>query len=140
MRSFFDPTLIERHGAAFIRDDEIDRALARLIPKVRITKGRYTWPARADVADSLTWMLPESVSSYGPSVDKLYYYLILTTGIAFSIVVTAVLYMCVRYRHKEGRKAYYTQLALKSARSRRLARRFTDEAEAAEAELAGGAA
>ena len=67
-----------------------------------------TWPARADVADSLRWMLPESVSSYGPSVDKLYYYLIMTTGTAFAIVVLAVLYMCVRYRHKDGQKAYYT--------------------------------
>jgi hypothetical protein len=54
MRSFFDPTLIERHGAAFIRDDEIDRALARLIPKAHITKGRYTWPARAELRD-LVW-------------------------------------------------------------------------------------
>lgn len=54
MRSFFDPTLIERHGAAFIRESEIDSALARLIPKVRITKGRYTWPARAKQRD-LVW-------------------------------------------------------------------------------------
>lgn len=54
MRSFFDPRLIERHGAAFIRDDEIDRSLARLIPKVHITKGRYTWPARAELRD-LVW-------------------------------------------------------------------------------------
>lgn len=54
MRSFFDPTLIERRGAAFIREDEIDRALGRLIPNVRITKGRYTWPARAEQRD-LVW-------------------------------------------------------------------------------------
>lgn len=54
MRSFFDPTLIERHGAAFIREDEIDKALARLIPKVHITKGHYSCPGRAELRD-LVW-------------------------------------------------------------------------------------
>jgi hypothetical protein len=54
MRSFFDPNLIERHGAAFIREDEIDKALARLIPKAHVTKGRYSYPARAELRD-LVW-------------------------------------------------------------------------------------
>ena len=54
MRSFFDPTLIERRGVAFISENEIDRALGRLMPKARITKGRYTWPARAEQRD-LVW-------------------------------------------------------------------------------------
>lgn len=54
MRSFFDPALVERLGAAFIREDKIDEALGRLIPKVRITKGHYRWPARAEQRD-LVW-------------------------------------------------------------------------------------
>jgi hypothetical protein len=54
MRSFFDPSLIERHGAAFISEDEIDKALGRLIPKVHITKGSYSCPARAELRD-LVW-------------------------------------------------------------------------------------
>jgi hypothetical protein len=45
-RSFFDPALIEKWGAAFIREDKIDGALARLIPKVSITKGSFSDPAR----------------------------------------------------------------------------------------------
>ena len=54
MRSFFDPSLIERHGAAFIREGEVDKALARLIPKAHITKGHYSYPARAELRD-LVW-------------------------------------------------------------------------------------
>lgn len=54
MRSFFDPALVERLGAAFIREDKIDEALGRLIPNVRITKGHYKWPARAEQRD-LVW-------------------------------------------------------------------------------------
>ena len=30
-RSFFDPSLLERHGAAFIREDKIDEALRQLV-------------------------------------------------------------------------------------------------------------
>lgn len=54
MRSFFDPSLVERWGAAFIREDRIDDALGRLIPNVRITKGHYSCPARAELRD-LVW-------------------------------------------------------------------------------------
>ncbi|WP_428660057.1 Rieske (2Fe-2S) protein [Reyranella sp.] len=54
MRSFFDPTLIERNGVAFIREDQIDNALGRLIPNVHITKGRYVHPAHAELRD-LAW-------------------------------------------------------------------------------------
>lgn len=54
MRSFFDPALVERWGAAFIREDKIDEALGRLIPNVRITKGHYSCPARAEQRD-LVW-------------------------------------------------------------------------------------
>jgi len=53
-RSFFDPTLIERWGAAFIREDKVDEALAQLIPNVRITKGSYSYPGRAEQRD-LAW-------------------------------------------------------------------------------------
>lgn len=41
-------------------------------------------------------------------------------------------------RAEHARKAYFTRLALKSAQARRRAKEATVEAEAAEAELAGG--
>lgn len=51
---FFDPALIERWGAGFIREDKIGESLARLIPGVRITKGRYSYPGRSELRD-LAW-------------------------------------------------------------------------------------
>ncbi len=54
MPSFFDPTLIERWGGAFIREDKVNEALTRLIPKVHITKGHYSCPAKAELRD-LAW-------------------------------------------------------------------------------------
>lgn len=53
-RSFFDPTLVEHSGVAFIREDKVDEALAHLIPNVRITKGSYSCPGHATPRD-LAW-------------------------------------------------------------------------------------
>jgi Rieske [2Fe-2S] domain len=53
-RSFFDPSLLERHGAAFIREDKIDEALRQLIPSAHVSKGRYVHPATAEPRD-LAW-------------------------------------------------------------------------------------
>jgi hypothetical protein len=52
-RSFFDPTLIEKWGAAFIRENKVDEALARLIPNVPISKGSFTCPGYAEPRDLL---------------------------------------------------------------------------------------
>jgi Rieske [2Fe-2S] domain len=52
-RSFFDPTLVEKWGAAFIREDKVDEALGRLIPNVRVTKGGFTCPGYAEPRDLL---------------------------------------------------------------------------------------
>jgi len=54
VRSFFDPTLVEKWGAAFIREDKIEESLARLIPKVYVTKGRFSYPSRSEQRD-LVW-------------------------------------------------------------------------------------
>jgi len=53
-RLFFDPTLIEQSGAAFIRESKVDEALTRLIPGARISKGRFSYPATAEQRD-LVW-------------------------------------------------------------------------------------
>lgn len=53
-RSFFDPTLIEKWGAAFVREDKVDEALSRLIPNVRISKGSFSCPGYAEPRD-LVW-------------------------------------------------------------------------------------
>lgn len=52
-RSFFDPALLEKWGVAFIREDKVDEALHRLIPKAHITKGHFSCPGWAEQRDLL---------------------------------------------------------------------------------------
>jgi hypothetical protein len=53
-RSFFDQTLLEQWGAAFIREDKVDEALERLIPNSHITKGSFSCPGHTEPRD-LVW-------------------------------------------------------------------------------------
>jgi cytochrome c oxidase subunit 2 len=65
--------------------------------------------AGAEEAQSrLAWMLPEGISHYGDKVDTLYHTLVYTTALVFGLVLAILIYMCVRYRAKVGRKAYFT--------------------------------
>src|SRR5690349_9313827 len=67
--SFFDPTLIEQSGAAFIREDKIQEALSRLIPHVSITKGRYSCPGQVEQRD-LVWNHMDQ--SHRPVIHRTY--------------------------------------------------------------------
>ncbi len=55
----------------------------------------------------MSWMLPESISTFGPDVDRLYYVILWVTGLIFVATEGALVYFVVRYRHREGRKAEY---------------------------------
>lgn len=55
----------------------------------------------------MDWWLPENISSYGGSVDTLFYVILALTAIALVLVQAALLYFLVRYRHKDGEKAVY---------------------------------
>jgi nitrite reductase/ring-hydroxylating ferredoxin subunit len=68
-RSFFDPLLIEAQGAAFIRENDIDGALKRLIPKCFISKGSFSYPARAEQRD-LSWNHMDQ--NHRPFIHKTY--------------------------------------------------------------------
>lgn len=50
---------------------------------------------------------PISISTYGGDIDRLFYVILVITGVIFVIVNAALIYMIVRYRHREGRKAYH---------------------------------
>lgn len=64
--------------------------------------------ARAADDSIILRMLPENAGTYGDKVDQLYVTLTYLTGAAFAAVVAAMAYFCVRYRHRAGRRAYYT--------------------------------
>lgn len=54
------------------------------------------------------WLLPTAVSTYGPRIDSIYYFILWVTGIIFVLTEATLVFFSIRYRHKEGRKAYYS--------------------------------
>jgi cytochrome c oxidase subunit 2 len=54
------------------------------------------------------WLLPPSVSVFGPRVDSIYYFILWVTGLIFVGTEIALIWFSWRYRRQEGKKAYYT--------------------------------
>jgi cytochrome c oxidase subunit 2 len=52
--------------------------------------------------------LPETVSTYGPEIDRLFYLIYYVTGAVFLGVQITMLVFLWKYRHRPGRKATYT--------------------------------
>lgn len=55
----------------------------------------------------MNWFLPPTVSTYGPEIDRMYYVILVITGVVFLLTEAALIWFIIRYRHKEGRKAAY---------------------------------
>src|SRR5919108_4908119 len=55
----------------------------------------------------LSW-LPETVSTYGPDIDRLFYVIYYVTGATFFIVQFTLLAFLILYRHRDDRRATYT--------------------------------
>ena len=53
------------------------------------------------------WWLPETVSSYGAQIDRLFLAILWVTGIIFVLVEAALLWFLIRYRSRPGRTATY---------------------------------
>jgi cytochrome c oxidase subunit 2 len=51
--------------------------------------------------------LPENISTYGQDVDSIFYLIYYITSVALILVLGAMVYLLVKYRHREGRKAVY---------------------------------
>lgn len=62
----------------------------------------------------MSWLLPESVSTFGPDIDRIYYLILIITGIVFFATEGILLWFIFRYRHKEGRRASYIHGSLKA--------------------------
>jgi cytochrome c oxidase subunit 2 len=50
---------------------------------------------------------PENISTFGGRIDTLFAVIVVITGVVFVVVEAALLYFVVKYRHREGRKAYF---------------------------------
>lgn len=56
----------------------------------------------------MSW-LPEDVSTFGPAIDRLFYFIYYLTGATFVLVTVTLLTFLVLYRHRnDGRRATYT--------------------------------
>jgi cytochrome c oxidase subunit 2 len=53
--------------------------------------------------------LPEAVSSYGADIDRIFFAILVVTGIVFVGVELALVYFVVKYRGRPGRKAAYIE-------------------------------
>ena len=58
---------------------------------------------------NLSWLMQESVSTFGQDLDNLYYVILWITGIVFVVTESVLVYFMIKYRHKEGRKATYIE-------------------------------
>jgi len=54
------------------------------------------------------WILPHANSTFAPDIDRLYYIILIITGIAFVLVEAGLIWFSVAYRAKPGGKAHYT--------------------------------
>jgi len=55
-----------------------------------------------------SWLLPGgSASTFAPQIDRMYYAILVITGVVFVLTEVLLLWFVLRYRHKEGRKAEY---------------------------------
>lgn len=55
----------------------------------------------------MNWFLDPSVSTYGPQIDRMYYIILVITGVVFLITEFLLIYFLIRYRAREGQRAEY---------------------------------
>lgn len=51
---------------------------------------------------------PENISSYGANIDFMFWVITILTGVVFVLVEVALVVFLFKYRHREGRKAFYS--------------------------------
>ena len=54
-----------------------------------------------------SWLMDQSASTVGPGIDRLYFWILVITGIVFFATELTLIWFLIKYRHVEGRKAEY---------------------------------
>ena len=54
------------------------------------------------------WRLPQTISTFGADIDRLFYVIVLITGVVFVAVQVTLVFFLVKYRHREGGRSEYT--------------------------------
>ncbi|MFQ5688917.1 MAG: cytochrome c oxidase subunit II [Gemmatimonadota bacterium] len=56
----------------------------------------------------MDWSLPPNLSTQGIDIDRLFFIILVITGIAFVLVEVGIVWFSIRYRRREGHRALYT--------------------------------
>lgn len=56
----------------------------------------------------MDWALPPNMSTQGVGIDRLFWIIVVITGIAFVLVEVGIVWFLIKYRRREGRRATYT--------------------------------
>lgn len=62
----------------------------------------------------MDWLLPPAASTFAGSIDRIYYAILIITGIAFVLVEAGLIWFLFKYRARPGRVAHYTHGSLKA--------------------------
>src|SRR5688572_3159061 len=57
--------------------------------------------------ENLSWLMGNSASTFGPTIDRLYFVILVITGIVFFLTEGTLIWFLIKYRHREGHKAEY---------------------------------
>ena len=60
------------------------------------------------------WIMPDGASTYAGDIDRLYYLILVITGVALLIVEVALVVFAIKYRERPGRRAHYTHGNMKA--------------------------
>jgi cytochrome c oxidase subunit II len=55
----------------------------------------------------MNWLLDPSFSTFGPDIDRLYYIILIITGVIFVATEALLIWFLIRYRRRDGRRAEY---------------------------------
>ncbi len=56
----------------------------------------------------MSWFLPPGVSTYAADIDRLYYIILVITGVVFILTEALLIYFLIRYRKRDGGRAEYS--------------------------------
>jgi cytochrome c oxidase subunit II len=62
----------------------------------------------------MNWLLDPSFSTYGADIDRLYYIILVITGIVFVVTEGLLIWFLIRYRRRDGQKAEYSHGSVKA--------------------------
>ena len=62
----------------------------------------------------MNWLLPPSFSTFGPDIDRMYYIILVITGVIFVVTEVLLVYFLIKYRAREGHKAEYIEGSTKA--------------------------